>query len=85
MRTLVNVRCRLCQAILPGWPPVQNRPDGAILLHHLSTHHPQEVKPSLQRMETEDIGPVAMEVFEQVGPHGPDPPKASAAPAFRYV
>jgi hypothetical protein len=28
-----KVRCRLCQAILPGWLPIPNVPDGALLLN----------------------------------------------------
>jgi hypothetical protein len=36
-----DVRCRYCQAVLPGWLPVATRPDGAMLLRHLSQQHPE--------------------------------------------
>jgi hypothetical protein len=45
---------------------VQNRPDGALLLNHLVAPHRPEVTPYLTRMETEDIGTVAMEAYEVV-------------------
>jgi hypothetical protein len=45
-------RCRACGAVLPAWLPVPKRPDGAMLLHHLSTMHPTELKPLLERMRT---------------------------------
>jgi len=62
----IRVRCWYCGTVLPGWLPVVNRPNGAILLHHLSARHPVEVKPYLERMRTEDIGTVAMEAFERL-------------------
>jgi hypothetical protein len=49
-----------------GWLPMLNCPDGALLLAHLSRRHPVELKPLLQRMETECIDTVVMEAFEQV-------------------
>src|SRR5262245_52293517 len=61
-----HVRCRLCGIVLPGWLPVPNAPDGAMLLSHLSRRHRGEVQPLLERMATEDIGTVAMESFERV-------------------
>jgi hypothetical protein len=54
-------RCRFCGALLPAWLPVAKRPDGALLLHHLSQHHPHLVGPYLERMETECIATVAAE------------------------
>jgi hypothetical protein len=62
----IHLRCRLCGRVFPGWLPVQNEPDGAMLVHHLSAMHPTEVGPYLRRMATEDIGSVAMEAFERV-------------------
>jgi hypothetical protein len=59
-------RCRSCGAILPAWYPVPGKPNGAMLLHHLSAMHPAEVGPYLRRMETEDITTVALEAFEGV-------------------
>jgi hypothetical protein len=61
-----QVRCRYCGHVLPGWLRVFNRPHGALLLHHLSAMHRDEVKPLLERMRTEDIGTVAMEAFERI-------------------
>lgn len=60
------VRCRYCQHLLPGWFPILDCPDGALLLHHLSQLHRDELRPLLRRMATEDIGTVAMEAFERV-------------------
>jgi hypothetical protein len=37
-----------------------------MLLHHLTYLHPDQVRPYLTRMETEDIGTVAAEAFEVV-------------------
>jgi hypothetical protein len=61
-----HVRCRLCAYVFPGWFPIPNVPDGAILLHHLADFHRTELTPNLRRMMIEDIGPVAMELFERV-------------------
>jgi hypothetical protein len=49
--------------------PVAQRPNGAMLLHHLGDMHPSEVRPYLKRMETEDIATVAAEAYEVVGEH----------------
>jgi hypothetical protein len=51
---------------LPAWLPVAKRPDGAMLLHHLSNWHLVEARPYLRRMATEAIGAVVMEAFERV-------------------
>ncbi len=46
-------------------------PDGAMLLHHLSTRHPDQVGPDLDRMHaTEDLDAVVVEAYEVVE----DPP-----------
>jgi hypothetical protein len=37
-----------------------------MLLYHLGQHHPEEVGPYLQRMETECIDSVLGELFEMV-------------------
>jgi hypothetical protein len=62
----IQVRCRLCGHVLPGWLRIDNKPNGAMLLNHLPMMHPAEVTPHLERMRTEDIGTVAMEAFERV-------------------
>jgi hypothetical protein len=61
-----HVRCTLCGVVLPGWLPIPNRPESAMLLHHLGAHHLAEAKPSLARMETECIDRVVMELFVRV-------------------
>jgi hypothetical protein len=59
-------RCRYCGREFPAWLPVAKRPDGPMLLNHLSTMHPTEVGPYLERMRTEDIATVAAEAYEVV-------------------
>jgi hypothetical protein len=60
-------RCRFCGHDFPAWLPVAQRPDGAMLLHHLSQRHPDHVKPYLDRMAAgEDIATVAAEAYEVV-------------------
>jgi hypothetical protein len=57
-------RCRYCGLVLNAWLPVPGEPDGAMLLQHLSQHHPEQVGAYLARMHTdEDIGRVAAEAF----------------------
>jgi hypothetical protein len=56
-------RCRYCGRALPAWLPVMQAPDGPMLVHHLSTMHPAEVGPYLNRMRTEDIATVAAEAL----------------------
>jgi hypothetical protein len=65
-------RCRFCGHDLPAWLPVAKRPNGAMLLYHLSQQHPDRVGPYLDRMRTEDIGTVAAEAFEIVEDHPPE-------------
>jgi hypothetical protein len=60
-------RCRYCGALLPAWLPVAKRPEGSMLLYHLSQDYPDEVGPYLQRMETECISTMIVEAFEVVG------------------
>jgi hypothetical protein len=59
-------RCRFCGVTLPAWLPVAKRPDGAMLLYHLSQQHHDQVGPYLERMRTEDIATVAAEAYEVV-------------------
>jgi hypothetical protein len=61
------VRCKLCGAILPGWHPLFNEPNGAMLLHHLGDMHRDVVGTYLDRMHgDDDIDRVAMEAFERM-------------------
>jgi len=59
-------RCRVCGRDLPAWLPAAQRPNGAMLLHHLGDLHPDQVRPYLKRMETEDIATVAAEASEVI-------------------
>jgi hypothetical protein len=59
-------RCRYCGAVLPGWLPVAKRPDGAVFLNHLSAMHPEELRPYLACMATEDIATGAVECYDMV-------------------
>jgi hypothetical protein len=61
-----HVRCTLCGVVLPGWLPIPNRPEAAMLLHHLGADHLAEAKAYLTRMETECIDTVVMELFERI-------------------
>jgi hypothetical protein len=67
MRKSIQLRCRYCGSVLPGWLPVQDEPNGTMLLNHLSMMHPDQVGPYFERMRTEDVGTVAMEAFERIG------------------
>ena len=64
--TRKRYRCHYCSVILPAWLPVAKRPDGAMLLYHLSQQHMDQITPYLERMRTEDIGTVAAEAFEVI-------------------
>lgn len=66
-----HVRCTLCGTILPGWLPIPDVPDGAMLLYHLRDFHLAAARPYLRRMETEAIDAVLMELFERVTGHSP--------------
>jgi hypothetical protein len=59
-------RCRFCGAMLNTYLPWAKAPNGALLLGHLGQHHPDQVGPYLERMQTEDIATVAAEAFEVV-------------------
>jgi hypothetical protein len=65
-----HYRCRYCGATLPAWLPVARRPNGAMLLYHLSEQHSDQVGAYLERMRTEDIGTVAAEAFELIEADG---------------
>jgi hypothetical protein len=57
-------RCRSCGAVLPAWLPVQQRPNGTLLLHHLSQNHRDQVRPYLDRMAaSEDIVDTVSEAY----------------------
>jgi hypothetical protein len=58
--------CRYCGREQRAWLPAAKRPDGVMLLHHLGDMHPEQVRPYLKRMETEDIATVAAEAYEVV-------------------
>ena len=62
----IQVRWRYCECLFPGILRIDNTSNGALLLNHLSAMHPDEVGPYLRRIETEDIGTVAMEAFARV-------------------
>jgi hypothetical protein len=52
-----HYRCRYCGYDFPAALPVTHEPDGAMLLHHLSQDHPDQVGRYLDRMRhDEDIG-----------------------------
>jgi hypothetical protein len=52
---------RSCGVVLPAWLSAAQRPNGALLLGHLSQQHPGEVGAYLARMHTtEDITPVSL-------------------------
>jgi hypothetical protein len=63
-------RCRFCSTLLPAWLPVAKRPEGSMLLCHLGQHHPDQVGPYLQRMETECITTVVVDAYEVVEQKG---------------
>jgi hypothetical protein len=54
----LSYRCRYCGYDFPAALPVTHAPDGALLLHHLGTRHPDQVRLYLRRMETECIDTV---------------------------
>jgi hypothetical protein len=59
-------RCRFCGLELPAWLPVPKRPEASMLLYHLGQQHLEEVRPYLQRMETECIDAVLNELYEMI-------------------
>ena len=62
-----HYRCRSCGHGFPAWLPVAQRPNGAMLLNHLSAMHRDRVGPYLRRMDAgEDIATVAAEAYEVV-------------------
>jgi hypothetical protein len=61
------VRCTRCGFVFPGGRfRLPNVPNSAMLLHHLGNDHLAAAKPYLQRMETEDIDEVIMELFARM-------------------
>jgi hypothetical protein len=64
-------RCRYCGHELPAWLPHFQAPDGAMLLHHLSQAHPDQVKAYLDRMPSDDDHDrVVVEAYEVVEDEG---------------
>jgi hypothetical protein len=60
-------RCCYCGAELPAWLPAARAPSGALLLHHLSVMHPDQVAAYLDQMPTdEDHTRVIVEAYEVV-------------------
>jgi hypothetical protein len=59
-------RYGFCGHVFNAWLPVAKRPNGVMLLYHLGQQHPDELKPYLKRMRTEDFGMVAAEAYEVV-------------------
>jgi hypothetical protein len=67
MTTHPRYRCRYCGDLLPAWLPVARKPEGSMLLYHLSHHHPDQVGPYLARIHTdEDHDRVVLEAYELV-------------------
>jgi hypothetical protein len=66
MATTRRYRCRYCGYDFPAWLPVAKRPNGTMLLYHLSAMHPTEAGPYLRRMETECIDTVVVEAYEVI-------------------
>jgi len=54
---------------LPGGPVVQ-RPEASMLLYHLAQQHMDQLRPYLQRMETECITTVVVDAYEVVEQKG---------------
>jgi hypothetical protein len=61
-----HVRCRHCDAVLPGWLPWAKRPHATLLMGYLQLRHPEAFRPLLARMATEPIDRVVMEAFARV-------------------
>jgi hypothetical protein len=70
MTTHKRYRCRYCGRDFPATLPVTQELNSAMLLHHLSARHRDEVGPYLRRMETECINTVLLELFEVVEGEG---------------
>jgi hypothetical protein len=58
-----HYRCRVCGMTLPAWLPVLQKPDGVMLLGHLSQYYPTKLGPYLEWIRTEDITTVAARAF----------------------
>jgi hypothetical protein len=58
-------RCRFCGVVFSAGLAVPGKPDGALLLHHISQSHPAELTPVLDQMHTDDdITPAIVPAFE---------------------
>ena len=62
-------RCRSCGRGLPAWLPAAQRPNGAMLLHHLADMHPDRGQAVPDAHGTEDIATVAAEASAVVEVH----------------
>jgi hypothetical protein len=58
--------CRYCGTHLNAWLPWAKAPNSALLLGHLAQQHMDQLRPYLQRMETEYIDKVVVEAFKMV-------------------
>jgi hypothetical protein len=64
-------RCRYCGYDFPAARPVTHEPNGAMLLHHLSAMHRDQVGPYLRRMAAgECITTVVVEAYELIAVEG---------------
>lgn len=62
-----GLKCRYCGRTLPAWLPVAKRPESSMLLYHLAQDHLEELRPYLQRLETECIDTIlTTELYELV-------------------
>jgi hypothetical protein len=59
-------RCHYCGTHLNAWLPWAKAPNSALLLGHLRQQHIDQIGPYLQRMETECIDRVLLDLFEVV-------------------
>lgn len=67
MTSRQRYRCRYCGHELQAWLLVPKRPDGAMLLSHLSQRRPEHAGPYLARMAVgSEIGATVAEGFEVV-------------------
>jgi hypothetical protein len=58
-------RCRFCGVVFSAWLAGLDKPNGALLLHHISQSHPAELKPFLDQMHTDDdITPAILQAYE---------------------
>jgi hypothetical protein len=68
-------RCRFCGVTFLAWFSVPGEPDGALLLHHITQSHPNELGFYLDQMHSDDdITPAILQAYEVVeAPATPTP------------